>query len=78
MRCLWLESRKKSKESCEGKLAESSVHVVLFLFQNFDAWLAVKLMDICYILCVQSAFQKLCRMVAQNLSFDKDSNLENV
>ena len=58
-------------ENLVSVLAENSVHVVQFLFQNFDAWLTLKLMDICFILCVQSAFQKSFHLVAQNLSFGK-------
>ena len=44
----WRESWK----ILEVELAENSVHVVQFLFQNFDAWMTMKLMDIYCILCV--------------------------
>ena len=45
----WRESWK----NWERQAGQNSGHVVLFLFQNFDAYLVVKLMDICCILCTK-------------------------
>ena len=55
----WRESWK----NCERKAGRNSVHVVLLLIRNFVAYLAVKLMDICCTMCVESVFQKSCRLV---------------
>ena len=48
---------KESWKNWERQAGRNSVDVVLFSFRNFDAWLAVKLMDICCIICIESAFQ---------------------
>ena len=43
--------------------------VIMHAFQIFVGCLAVKLVDICCILCVESFYQKSFDLVEQNLNF---------
>ena len=54
----WKELRKEAGRNCYA--------VILLVFRTFVAYLTVKLSNICCVMCVEYAFQKLFHLVAQN------------